>query len=125
LPARPAWSGRGLTDALAADSDWEAAVTTAARSDVLPDAPTVGDVVPGFEASTWYGLGAPRNTPPELIDRLSREVNAVFAEPQTKARMAGLGSSPLILSPAELGQLIADETETWGKVVKASGIRAN
>jgi len=101
------------------------AVTTATRSDVLPETPTVGEVVPGYEASTWYGLGAPRNTPPEVINRLNGDVNAILAEPQMKARLAALASAPLILSPAELGQLIADETEKWGKVVKAAGIKAN
>jgi len=99
------------------------AVTTAKRSEALPDAPTVGDFVPGYEASTWYGLGAPRNTPTEIIEKLNREVNAVLAEPQMKARLASLGSSPLSLSPAELGKLIAEETEKWGKVVKFSGAR--
>jgi tripartite-type tricarboxylate transporter receptor subunit TctC len=101
------------------------AVTTTARSDALPDTPPIGDFVPGYEASTWYGLGAPRNTPPEIIDRLNRDVNAILTEPGIKARMAGLGSSPLILSPRELGKLIVDETEKWGKVVKATGIRAD
>jgi tripartite-type tricarboxylate transporter receptor subunit TctC len=92
---------------------------------VLPEAPTVADVVPGYEASTWYGLGAPRNTSPEIINRLNGDVNAILTEPRMKARMAGLGSSPLILSPDELGQLVAEETEKWAKVVKASGIKAN
>jgi len=101
------------------------AVTTATRSEALPDAPTVADFVPSYEASTWYGLGAPRNTPTEIIEKLNREVNAVLAEPQMKARLASLGSSPLPLSPAELGKLIAEETEKWGKVVKFSGARPN
>lgn len=101
------------------------AVTTAARSDILPETPAVGEVVPGYEASTWYGLGAPRNTPPEIISKLNSDVNAILAEPQMKARLAALASAPLILSPEELGKLIADETEKWGKVVRAAGIRAN
>jgi tripartite-type tricarboxylate transporter receptor subunit TctC len=101
------------------------AVTTAARTDVLPEVPTVGDVVPRYEASTWYGLGAPRNTPPEVIDKLNSDVNAILTDPHMKARLATLGNAPLILTPVELGKMIADETEKWGKVVKASGIRVN
>jgi tripartite-type tricarboxylate transporter receptor subunit TctC len=101
------------------------AVTTAALSDVLPEVPTVGDVVPGYEASTWYGLGVPQNTPPEIIDKLNGDVNAILAGPQMKARLATLGSAPLILSPAELGKLIVEETEKWAKVVKVAGIKVN
>jgi tripartite-type tricarboxylate transporter receptor subunit TctC len=101
------------------------AVTTAARSDALPEAPTVGEAVPGYEASTWYGFGAPRNTRPEIIDKLNGDVNAILAEPRMRERLPSLGSAPLLLSLAELGRLIADETEKWGKVVKSAGIRAN
>jgi tripartite-type tricarboxylate transporter receptor subunit TctC len=100
------------------------AVTTSTRSEVLPDVPTVGDSVPGYEASTWYGVGAPKNTPTEIIEKLNREINSVLADPQMKAQLATLGSSVLLLSPAQLGKLVADETEKWGKVVRAANIRS-
>ena len=99
------------------------AVTTAMRSEALPDVPPVGDFVPGFEASTWYGVGAPRDTPDEIIDKLNKEINAALADPKIKARLADLGDVGLALSPAEFGRLIADETEKWGKVVKFSGAK--
>src|SRR5450759_87657 len=91
------------------------AVTSAIRSDVLPDLPTVGDFVPGYEASAWYGIGAPKDTPPEIIDTLNKEVNAILADPKAKARFADLGASLLPGSPADFGKLNADETEKWGK----------
>jgi tripartite-type tricarboxylate transporter receptor subunit TctC len=100
------------------------AVTTAARSDVLPDLPTVADSVPGYEASSWYGIGAPRNTPPEIIDRLNTAINAGLADPTVKARLADLGGTMLAISPADFGKLIASETEKWGKVVRAANIKA-
>ena len=100
------------------------AVTTEARSDVLPDLPTVGDSVPGYEASSWYGIGAPRNTPPEIIDRLNKAINAGLADPKIKARLAALGGTVLAISPADFGKLIASETEKWGKVVRAANIKA-
>jgi tripartite-type tricarboxylate transporter receptor subunit TctC len=99
------------------------AVTTAMRSEALPDVPPVGDFVPGFEASTWYGVGAPRDTPAEIIDKLNKEINAALADPKIKARLADLGDVGLSLSPAEFGKLIADETEKWAKVVKFSGAK--
>jgi tripartite-type tricarboxylate transporter receptor subunit TctC len=94
-------------------------VTTAARSETLPDIPTVGDFVPGYEASTVFGLGAPRNTPAEIVDKLNFEVNAALIDPNFKARFAELGGTPLALSPAEYGKLIADETAKWSKVMWA------
>jgi tripartite-type tricarboxylate transporter receptor subunit TctC len=99
------------------------ALTTSTRSEVLPDVPTVGDSVPGYEASTWYGVGAPKNTPTEIIEKLNREINSILAAPQMKAQLATLGNSTLLLSPAQLGKLVADETEKWGKVIRAANIR--
>jgi tripartite-type tricarboxylate transporter receptor subunit TctC len=99
------------------------AVTTATRSDVLPDLPTVGDFVPGYEASTWYGIAAPRNTTAEMVDKLNEEINAGLADPKLKARLADLGGTVLLASPADFGKLIADETEKWAKVVKYSGMK--
>jgi tripartite-type tricarboxylate transporter receptor subunit TctC len=101
------------------------AVTSAIRSDVLPDLPTVGDFVPGYEASAWYGIGAPKDTPPEIIDKLNKAVNAILADPKAKARFADLGASLLPGSPADFGKLNADETEKWGKVVKFCGAKAD
>jgi tripartite-type tricarboxylate transporter receptor subunit TctC len=99
------------------------AVTTATRSEVLPDIPTVGEFVPGYEASFWYGVGAPKATPPEIVDKLNKEINAGLADPKIKARLADLGGTPLVGSPADFGKFIADETEKWGKVVKYAGIK--
>ena len=99
------------------------AVTTAARSEALPDLPTVGDFVPGYEASTWLGVGAPKSTPAEIVDKLNTEINAALADPKIKARIADLGGTVLALSPADFGKLIADETEKWAKVVKVSGAK--
>jgi tripartite-type tricarboxylate transporter receptor subunit TctC len=98
------------------------AVTTATRSDALPNTPTVADFVPGFEASFWAGVGAPRNTPAEIIDRLNNEINASLADPKMQAQLADLGSMPLVGSPADFGKLIVEETEKWGKVVKLAGM---
>jgi tripartite-type tricarboxylate transporter receptor subunit TctC len=99
------------------------AVTTAVRSDVLPDLPTVADFVPGYEASAWYGVGAPKGTADEIIDRLNKEINAILADPKAKARLAELGATVLAGSPADFGKLVAEETEKWGKVVKFSGAK--
>jgi tripartite-type tricarboxylate transporter receptor subunit TctC len=99
------------------------AVTTATRSEVLPDVPTVGEFVPAYESSGWYGLGAPKNTPVEFIDKLNKEINAALADPKMQARLADLGGIVLAGSPADFGKLIADETEKWGKVVKFAGIK--
>ena len=99
------------------------AVTTATRSEALPDIPTVSDFVPGYEASAWYGIGAPRNTPAEIVDKLNKEINAALSDPKIKARLADLGGTVLSGSPADFGKLIADETEKWGKVVRAANIK--
>jgi tripartite-type tricarboxylate transporter receptor subunit TctC len=99
------------------------AVTTATRSEALPDIPTVGEFVPGYEASVWFGLGAPNGTPAEIIDTLNKEINAALADPKIKARMAESGGNALAGSPADFGKLIADETEKWGKVVRAANIK--
>jgi tripartite-type tricarboxylate transporter receptor subunit TctC len=100
------------------------AITTASRSEVLPDVPTVGEFVPGYEASGWYGIGAPKGTPVEIIDMLNKEINAALGDPKMKARLADLGATPLVRSPADFGKLIADDTEKWGKVIRAAGIKA-
>ncbi len=99
------------------------AITTASRSDVLPELPPVGDFVPGYEASQWYGLGAPKTTPVDVIDRLNKAVNAALADPKTRARLAEIGGTPLAGSPADFGKLIVEDTEKWGKVVKFSGAK--
>jgi len=99
------------------------AVTTATRSPALPDVPTVGDVLPGYEASSWHGVGVPRNTPADIVARLNREINAGFADPKLEARLGDMGGTMLAGSPADFGRLIAEETEKWAKVVKFSGAR--
>ncbi len=99
------------------------AVTTATRSDVLPDIPAIGDFVPGYEASQWYGVGAPRNTPAGIVDMLNKGINSALADPRMKARLQDLGGTVLAGSPAEFGKLIADETEKWGKVIRVGNIR--
>jgi tripartite-type tricarboxylate transporter receptor subunit TctC len=99
------------------------ALTTATRSDALPDLPTVGEFVPGYEASTWFGLGAPKATPAEIVDKLNKEINAALDDPQMKARIAELGGTPFPGSPAAFGKHLADETEKWGKVVRAANIK--
>jgi tripartite-type tricarboxylate transporter receptor subunit TctC len=101
------------------------AITSAARSELLPDVPTVADFVPGYESSAWYGVGAPRGTPAEIIDRLNKEINAILAEPRAKTRIADMGATLIAGSPADFGRLIAEETEKWGKVVRFSGAKAD
>jgi tripartite-type tricarboxylate transporter receptor subunit TctC len=101
------------------------AVTAATRSEVLPGIPTVGEFVSGYEASQWYGVGVPKNTPAEIVDKLNKEINAALADPNVKARLADLGGTPLLGSPADFAKLIADETEKWGKVIQALNIRAD
>jgi tripartite-type tricarboxylate transporter receptor subunit TctC len=100
------------------------AVTTTARSELLPDLPVLAEFVPGYEASQWYGLGAPRNTSPEVIGRLNEEINASLADPRMKARLADLGGIIMRAAPADFGKHIADETDKWGKVIRAAGIKA-
>ncbi len=99
------------------------AVTTATRSEALPEIPTMGEFVPGYEASVLDGVGAPRNTPTEIVDKLNKEINAGLADPKMKARLADLGGTVLAGSPADFGKLIAEETEKWAKVVKFSGAK--
>src|SRR5262249_25734787 len=99
------------------------AVTGTARSELLPEVPTVADFVPGYEASAWYGIGAPRNTPTEIINKLNSEINAIVADPEFTARMAAVGATVLRGSAAEFGKFVADETVKWAKVVKFAGIK--
>jgi tripartite-type tricarboxylate transporter receptor subunit TctC len=98
------------------------AVTTAARSELLPNIPTVGDFLPGYEASAING-GAPRNTPEEIVEKLNREINAGLADSEIKGRLAGLGGSVMSGSPSDFGKLIGDETEKWGTVIRANNIK--
>jgi tripartite-type tricarboxylate transporter receptor subunit TctC len=99
------------------------AVTTAKRLEMLPDIPTIGDFMPGFEASGWNGIGAPKNTPTEIVDRLNKEINAGLTDPKLKARVADLGATVFTGSQADFRKFIADETEKWGKVVKFAGLK--
>ena len=99
------------------------AVTTVTRSEVLPDVPTVGEFVPGYETTQWYGVGAPRNTSGEIIDKLNKEINAALADPKMNARFADLGGTVLPGLPADFGKLIAEETDKWAKVIKFAGIK--
>jgi tripartite-type tricarboxylate transporter receptor subunit TctC len=101
------------------------AVTTATRSEALPDIPTVGEFVPGYEGSGWSGIGSPKNTPTEVIDKLNREINTALADLKIKAQLADLGSTVLAGSPADFEKLIAEETEKWAKVVKFAGVKAD
>jgi tripartite-type tricarboxylate transporter receptor subunit TctC len=98
-------------------------VARTTRAEALPDVPTVAETVPGFEASTWQGIGAPKNTPPEIIERLNKEINAALADPKIKTKLADLGSVPSPMSPAEFKKLIAAETEKWAKVIRTANIR--
>ena len=113
----------GTTDYISTGKLRALAVTTASRAEVLPELPTVGDFVPGYETSQWYGIGAPRNTSAEIVDKLNKEINAAIADPGMKARFAAIGGEPLPGSPAEFGKLIAEETGKWAKVVRAAGIK--
>jgi tripartite-type tricarboxylate transporter receptor subunit TctC len=99
------------------------AVTGTARSEVLPDLPTVSEFLPGYEASGWYGIGVPQATPPEIVEKLNKEINAAVVEPKMKARLADLGAAAMPMAPNEFGKFIAGETEKWAKVVKFAGIK--
>ena len=101
------------------------AVTTDKRNEALPDVPTVADTVPGYESSAWFGIGAPKNTPADIIEKLNKAVNAALADPKMKARLADFGGTVMPGSPADFGKLIAEETEKWAKVVKFAGIKAD
>jgi tripartite-type tricarboxylate transporter receptor subunit TctC len=101
------------------------AVTTATPSEALPSIPTVADVLPGYESSLWVGIGAPKNTPVDIVEKLNKEINRALADPTIKARFADLGGTVFPTSPAEFGKFIGDETEKWGKVVRAANIRAD
>ena len=100
------------------------AVTTATRVEALPDIPTMGDFIPDYEASNWYGVGAPKNTPTEIVGKLNNEINAALADANMKARLSDIGGAILAGSPADFGRLIAEETEKWGKVIRAANIKA-
>jgi tripartite-type tricarboxylate transporter receptor subunit TctC len=100
------------------------AVTTSARSETLPDVPTMGEYLPGYEANSWFGVGAPRNAPIEIIEKLNREINAALTETKMKTRLADLGAAALVGSPADFSELIANETEKWGRVIRAANIKA-
>jgi len=99
------------------------AVTAATRSDMLPDLPTMNSIVTGYDATTWFGIGAPKDMPSEIVDKLNKEINVALANPKIKAQLADLGGISLTLSPAEFGKLIADDTEKWGKVIRAANIK--
>ena len=98
------------------------AITSATRSETLPDIPTVAEFISGYEATLFYGVGAPRNTPSEIVNRLNKEINAGLADPMITARLAAVDGSVLVGSPADFGKLVAEETEKWGKVVKFAGL---
>jgi tripartite-type tricarboxylate transporter receptor subunit TctC len=115
----------GTTDYVATGKLRALAVTTATRSDVLPDVPTVGDTVAGYEASQWYGLGAPKNTPTDIVEKLNTEFIAGLNDPKMKAKYADIGGWPVAMSPAAFGKFIADETEKWRKVIAFAGIKAD
>ena len=99
------------------------AITSATRSEALPDVPTVSEFVPGYEGSFWFGVGAPKATPVEIVDKLNKEVNAALDDPKMKTRLLDLGGAPMPMTPADFGKFIADETEKWGKVIKSAGIK--
>jgi tripartite-type tricarboxylate transporter receptor subunit TctC len=100
-------------------------VTTASRSAVLPNVPTIAEVIPGYEASTWYGFVAPKGTPADIVEKLNKEVNAGLSDPKVLERIAALGGVPMVMTPPKFGQFIVAETEKWAKVVKVTGLKAN
>jgi tripartite-type tricarboxylate transporter receptor subunit TctC len=95
------------------------------RAEALPDVPSVGEFVTGYDVTAWYGVGAPKGTPVDIIDKLNKEINAGLADPKLKARLADFGGTPLVLSPADFGKFIAQETEKWGKVIRGINIKAD
>jgi tripartite-type tricarboxylate transporter receptor subunit TctC len=99
------------------------AITTATRSAALPDIPTVGEFVPGYEVNVWFGVGAPKGTPAEVIDKLNKEINAGLADPKIEARLEDLGGIPMPMTPDEFGKMIAEDTEKWAKVIRAVNIK--
>src|SRR5262249_54031699 len=99
------------------------AVTTATRSEILPDVPVLGDFLPGYEASAWLGLGAPRSTPSDIVERLNQAINASLDSPEMKARFADLGDTPFTSRPTDFGELLIAETAKWGKVIRAANIK--
>jgi tripartite-type tricarboxylate transporter receptor subunit TctC len=113
----------GTTDYIRTGKLRALAVTSAARAEVLPELPTVADFVPGYEASQWYGLSAPKKTPVDIVGKLNKEINTAIADPKMRERLAAIGGEPLPGSPADFGSLIAEETEKWSKVVRAAGIK--
>jgi tripartite-type tricarboxylate transporter receptor subunit TctC len=115
----------GLIDYISDGKLRALAVTTATRSEALPHVPPVGDFVPGYEVIAWFGVGAPKSTPAEIVDKLNKEINAALADSTMKARISDMGAAPFVSSPAEFGKLIADETEKWAKVIKFAGLKAN
>jgi tripartite-type tricarboxylate transporter receptor subunit TctC len=100
-------------------------VTAPKRVAAIPDVPTIGETVPGYEVSIWYGIAAPRDTPSEIVGKLNHAVNSVLADPKLQARLAELGGEPMPMTPAEFGKLVAEETEKWGKVIRAANIKAD
>jgi tripartite-type tricarboxylate transporter receptor subunit TctC len=101
------------------------ALTSAMRSDAVPELPTVDEFVPGYEISTWYGVGAPKGTPADIIDKIGKEIDAALVDPKIKTQFADLGDVPMPMTPAEFGKFIADETEKWGKVIRAANLKPN
>jgi tripartite-type tricarboxylate transporter receptor subunit TctC len=117
----PAGQGRGAGEGGSRDRRGQPAGRP--LSEALPDVPTISEFVPGYEASGWFGIGAPKNTPTEIVDKLNNEINAGLADPNIKARLVDLGGTVLVLSPADFGKLIADDTEKWAKVIRAANIK--
>ena len=115
----------GTTDYIRTGKLRALAVTSMSRAEVLPELPTVGNFVPGYEASQWYGVGAPKNIPVEIVEKLNKEINAALADPRMKARFADVGGTVLPGSPTDFGKLIGEETEKWAKVVKLAGLKAD